>query len=287
MKNIYINAGYYNTKIATESQLKIFESKVQFNEDAKRYIKIDDRKLEIGNGKRNINDKNNNMVNDYITIYSILNLCDRIDSTNIILALPINQYLNTELKNDYKNKLMNRTLNYEIDGIKKIITVEKVEVFMEGAAAMLNYNYKGIVGLIDIGGNTANCILFNNGKAILESITQLDCSMLRLEKEIIDTVNIKKLSNYQDYEFDSLISSKNIEIKLIIDNLINKFIDNLKYNLKLKKWNVDNLKLFFTGGGSLTLSAYIKDAFGNVEISEDPLFDNVKGLQKVGRVIFR
>ena len=286
MKNIYINAGYYNTKVLFDNKHKIFESKTQINEDAKNYIRIDNAKLEVGIGKRDINIKDRNLINECLTIYSILDCCDKIDAANVLLALPINQYLNQEVKKRYKEKL-NRTLMYEINGFKKTVYIERCEIFMEGAAAMLNHNTKGVVGLIDIGGNTINCMIFIDGKLIVDTLIQLDFSMLALEEKIINTVNIKKGSNYQDYEFNSLLSSNDLEIKCIIDAIIYDFIEQITYKLKLKKWNIENMSLFFTGGGSITLEPYLKDVFPLAQFSNNPLYDNVDGLEKVGRVIFK
>lgn len=296
-KTIYVNSGYYNTKYSCDGVYKIMESKAQINDCANRYLVIEDEKLEVGVGKRDINTKDNNLLNHYLTIYSILDFCNAEDEVNILLALPYHQYINVELREKYKNSLSSKALEYNINGVKKKVLVDRCEVYLEGASAMLNAKqqeeYKdkfddNIIGLIDIGGNTILCMIFDNGKLIKKTIVQINSSMLVLETNIINNINSKLSTYYQDYEFKRLLKSDDTIIKDIIENRVSVFIDNLIYELRVNQWNdIRNIPLFFTGGGSIILKPYLEIEFPNAIFSDDALFDNVKGLEIVGKVAFK
>lgn len=71
----------------------------------------------------------------------------------------------------------------------------------------------------------------------------------------------------------------------IIEEILSAHIKEIKENLKINNWDVDNLEIMFTGG-SLLLQQYLSYHFSNFILSQDPIWDNTLGLQKVGELIW-
>lgn len=282
---ICINAGYYNTKVKTLNGEYIHESKIQKNDDAGRYIVIDNEKYEIGEGVRDIGNKDRNDVHMYCTLYNILKRAKHFDRVNLMLALPMSTYLNKNYREEYKNKFAGQSFNYAVDGEFKSVIVNDATVCMEGAAAMLLHRqqYQGAVGMIDIGGNTVNCAVFKDGKILLDTVTTLDLGMIKLERALIDELNIRKGLNVQSYEVETFIGSKDS----VVVKVINKHLEEIRQRLLEKKWNVGHLPLVATGGGASDLRDYLPKYFGRVHTSDNPVLDNVRGLWLAGQVIYK
>jgi len=285
MKFLCVNAGYYNTKIKSMSGECIYESKIQVNDDASKYIIIDNVKYEIGEGKRDIGNKFDNDTHTYCTYYGIIKNSKHFDTVNLMLALPMNVYLNKGFRDEYKKKFENRTLSYVVDGEFKSVMVNSATVYMEGASAMLLYRqqFNDVVGLVDIGGNTVNCAIFKKGKILLDTITTLDLGMIKLERSLIDELNIQSGLNIQDYEIKSFLKSD----EKVVEMIINKHIQSIYQRLLEKKWNLSHIPIIATGGGAEDLRQYLPKYFNKVYISENPVMDNVKGLWLAGQVIYR
>lgn len=285
MKTICINAGYYNTKVKTVNGEYIHESKMQINDDASKYIAINDKKHEIGEGGRDIAGKHENDVHMYCTYYNILKHSNHFDKVNLMLALPMSAYLNRAYKEEYSNSFTNQNLNYEVDGDFKSVSVNKATVYMEGAAAMLLHRNKfdDVVGLIDIGGNTINCAVFNKGRILLDTVTTLDLGVIKLERALIDELNIQKGLNLQSYEINSFMKSNDPIVKEVIGTHINE----IKQRLLEKKWNIGHLPILATGGGADDLRDHLSNHFKQVYVSENPVMDNVRGLWIAGKVVYK
>lgn len=285
MKLICVNAGFYNTKIKTNEREEIFESKIQINDDARQYILSDDICYEIGEGNHDISNKFDNDTHRLCTEYAILKHTKHFDSVNLMLALPMGVYLNKTFRKQYENSFNNKTLSYETDTGFKSVIIKKATVYMEGASAMLVHQQKfeGIVGLVDIGGNTINCAIFNNGKILLDTVTTLDLGMIKLYRSLIDEINIQKGLNVQNYEVCSFFKQDDV----IVKKVVNTHIKTIKQRLLEKKWNLDSIPLIFTGGGADDLRLYLPKHFKQVFISQEPIMDNIRGLWKVGRVIYK
>ncbi len=287
MKLICQNTGSYNRKTKTEVGEFIGETRVQLNPDARNYIIHDDEKYEIGSGSRDVQSRSQNATHLICTKYDILRHSNNHDVLNLMTTLPAKYYLNKEYREHYKS-LLKRGISAEINGRTKSVDIYDTEIYMEGAAAYLVYKKvlkDYIVGLIDIGGDTINGMVFANGKLQKETITTLDLGTIKIEREIIDTLNTKFSGwNVQDYELKNIFQDD--ELKGIVGSICNRYVDELRKRLLEKKWNLERSLIFATGGGSNLLEPYIKQNFKKVIISENGVFDNVRGLWIAGQVIY-
>ncbi len=277
--NLALNVGFYNTKVKTENILTIHETRARITTEGINTIKIGKVLYEVGEGTRDITDKATNDVSTICSKYNVLKYGDT--NTKLVVALPMNLYLNRMYRESYGQSLLGVHSGI-IDGIQKMVNVNECIVYAEGAAAYLKYKSvlkEKLVGLIDIGGNTINCMVFDHGRLNKDSITTLDLGMVKLEREIRDSLNINKTWNVQDYEIRDILETG--ECSDITDDIINSHIKKIKNELVEKKWNVDRLTMFATGGGSITLKKQLEESFNRIIVSEDGIYDNVDGLYMV------
>ena len=286
MRVIELNVGYYNTKWFNNGSHSTFETRVQKNSNCQNgYIVYNGAKYEVGQGQRSIERRNQNFVHLICTYYAVASQCQDGEHVTLLVALPMSHYLNEMFRIDYITSIKkNSPLICEVDGLVKKIYIDEVVCYMEGASAVLN-NVEFFVGkacgLIDIGGNTVNGAIFNNCKLLSETVTTLDLGTIKIEKQMIDNINLLNGWNVQDYELPYLINNKNLVVDNVTSEIYDTTVKAIRNKLLEKKWGLGSLPLFFTGGGSLVLSKYIDKNFTNYTISKNCLFDNLDGLSVV------
>lgn len=167
--------------------------------------------------------------------------------------------------------------------IKKVLVVPETMGFIYN-----NYsNFKNkLVKVVDIGGLNTNGCIYINGKPVRESLFTINTGGHILVNEIKKELN-REGYNYQDYEVEYLLSSNsgNIVEQNIISEIVRKHLLNIIQNMRANNWNIDSGVIHFTGGCSKVLKGVIKDYFSEVNISDDSIFDNVKGFYKIGEAM--
>lgn len=292
MKCICINAGFYNTKIkCSDVGEHVFPSRLQINPDASKYIEVDGVKYEVGEGQRDIRSKDTNLVNKLLTQYAILSNANR-EQVNIMLTLPASAYLNKEFRQRYREYIVgDGSILAKCNGDLKIATINRCNVYMEGAAAILPYLHQfmdSLVAVIDVGGNTVIGMIFDKGKILIESIVTFDTGMIKMERELIDGINVAKSCFMQPYELPHVIKNPwDDETKGVIDRIMSNHMEMVIQGLLEKKWNMKHLTLFITGGGADVMAPYFKAYSKHVVVSKEPIFDNVKGLWMVGKEVYK
>lgn len=275
-----LNPGFYNTKVKTADVRAIHETRAAtIVTEGTNTLKIGKTVYEIGEGSRDISDKTTSEVSKICAKYNILKYGDT--DTALAVALPMRFFLNKGYREGYE-EIFKGTHVGMIDGVQKVVNVTNVICYAEGAAVYLRYKKQfedKIVGIIDIGGNDINGMIYDHGKIIKNSIVPLDLGMIKIERRIKDEINIHKTWNLQDYEIKEVMQDE--ECKDITGNVIKEHIAKVKNALTEKQWNIEKLPIFFTGGGSKVLSESLEQAFNHALISEDCLYDNVEGLYLV------
>lgn len=282
---LILNCGFYNTKVEGCNGRFIYPTRVQESEDGSRTLILNDLSYEIGVGARDISDKQLSTVHQVCTEYSILKHSNKQD-INVVVALPFSLYLNREYRESYKKRIAG-THSGIVDGLQKKVYVKDCTVFAEGAAAYLPYKTafsKEVIGILDFGGNTINCMIYDRGSLLKDTISTLDLGMIKLERKIIDTLNIQNGWNIQDYEVRDIIEHG--ECKDTVDKCIREHIRQIKQKLLEKKWNIDRLTIFATGGGSKQLEEQLNKEFKCIIISQNGLWDNLNGLRIVGDEVY-
>lgn len=280
-----INAGYYNTKINTGHELITIPSRIQSNVDAERSIMHDNKVYEVGAGHRSLDDKQENLCHKLMTEYAILKYGKK--EIDLMVALPLTMYLNKPYRESYRFNLLGQHKGI-VDGIPTSVEVANCTVYAEGASAYLSHKAEyacKVVGLLDFGGNTINCMVFDKGQLIKDTLSQLDLGMIKLERQLIDAINTHKLWNVQEYELQEIIQSN--ECADIVADVYSNYVSEVKQRLLEKQWNIDRLQLFATGGGAKQLKPYLEQHFKHIKVSDNGIYDNVIGLQLAGEVLYK
>lgn len=280
-----LNCGFYNTKVKTLKGKEIHPTRVQVSESGARTLILGNCYYEIGTGNRDISDKQLSTVHKVCMEYNILKHADS-KEIKLVTALPMDLYINRDYRESYRISQFGEHSGI-VDGDLKRVVVTDCTVFAEGAAAYLPHKAElkdKVVGLLDFGGNTINCMIYEYGNLLKNTISTLDLGMIKLERNIIDELNSKYNWHVQEYEVRDIIRSG--ECAETVDKCVNKHLITVKQKLLEKNWNIDRLHIFATGGGSQQLDGYLREAFKSVSISNNAIYDNVDGLYLVGRELY-
>ncbi len=284
-----IDNGYFSTKVKSKDQIFKFRSKIQkfkgeLNADT---FEIENVQYTIGTGNDSIEiKKNNDKVHKLCTLAGLSKLTDGVGEFKTMVALPMAHYLNRDFREQFKNYLSNPSITHIChQNKKKVIIIREMQVFMQGAAALYAYNpnqYKNLIAVVDIGGLTTNGCIFENLKPIPESMFTINTGMLVLYNKIKATLNQKKSLNIQDYEIPYLIKQK----ENIPREIISKHVQTIIREMRIHNWSVETLPMLGIGGGIIELEDTLKEYLPNLQISYNPLYDNVLGLYNIGKVVF-
>ena len=271
MENICINNGYFATKVKTAGKEFMFESKVTKALDKyEANLTLDNEMYRVGVGSNDLElDKTMSFTQKACIKYAIQKATvDR--EVRIMSALPINTYSNKQARDNYKEWLLS------------LDRVEQCEVYPEGAAATLSdlswYNDK-LVCLMDVGGLTINAMIFDNGKLVPGTAFSCQLGSIILENRIRMVLQQNNLVNIPDYQIKYLLN----------DNGVNKVLEEYmeEIRLEIRKMNYPTrLDFRFTGGGSLKFKNIFEKYF-NAFISNDAVWENVRGLYLLSQVVWR
>lgn len=272
MENICINNGYFATKVKTSSKEFMFESKVTKALD--KYdanLVLDGAMYKVGSGNNDLElDKTISFTQKACISYAI-NQSTRDDEVRVMSALPINAYSNVTAREQYKEWLLS------LDHVKEC------EVYPEGAAATLSdlswYKNK-LVCLIDIGGLTANCMIFDGGNLVPGTAFSCQLGVIILENRLRMALQQTDLVNIPDYQIKYLVDKPQCM------NTIREYFKELKQELKKMNYPTD-IQYRFTGGGAVKYSVLFKGNFRNSYLSQDAVWENVRGLYLLSEVLWR
>lgn len=303
-----INGGFWDTKAYNGHQQFKFRSKMDYasnniiNTANTSLICFDSQEYIIGDGADKYTleyNKTNNILNKLCTYYSLTKFVpegrDR-EEYKIVVALPLNVY--TSLKSQFEAYLKTKDyIAFTIDGCKKYIHVVDCKTFPEGPAALYANNpqqYKsGIVGILDIGSLTINGCIMSNLNMVRESIFTINSGLIILFNKLKKELNNKFLLNLRDYEMPGIIKNglklggQTKEIRNIIDLVITEHIQEVILEMRKNNWPVESCQLLLTGGGSMLLEKYLEELLPGSFMSNDPVYDTVKGLYSIAGVVYR
>ncbi len=272
MENISINNGYFATKIKTDTKEFQFESRVTKALDKyEANLVLDGEVYRVGAGSNDLElNKTMSFTQKACIAYAIQKAT--IDKqVSVMSALPINTYSNKEAREQYKEWLLS------------LDRVERCEVYPEGAAATLSdlswYNDK-LVCLMDVGGLTINCMIFDSGKLVPGTAFSMQLGAIILENRIRMALQQSELVNVPDYQIKYLADKPQCM------NVIREYIREIRQELKKMNYPTD-IEYRFTGGGALKYSTVFKADFIDAYLSQDAVWENVRGLYLLSQVVWR
>lgn len=286
-----IDCGYWQTKFKWSGGELSFRSLVEKTEDklnkSNTYaVNMLDQNYLVGDGASDWNvelDKTSNELHK-VTVYTGLGLInDEVpDSFDIVVNYPLGQW-NKKNKTNFEEFLMNKEfITLKINGVQKMVRIRRCTAFPQTVPVIYLKKYEGIIGLIDIGGLTVQGCIVKNMNLIRDSIFSENKGCIVIYNEIRKLLNKKYGINIQDYEMENIIENELVDKNLIQDYL-NQYVFNLKQIMRKNGWNIELLRIIFTGGGSLVLKKYLE---GLGELSDNPIMDNVLGLWEVAKICY-
>ena len=210
----------------------------------------------------------------------------------LVTGLPISQYRTQE--QDFKNMILDsRYKAVTADGKSKLICVNDVIVFPQGAGALYSQDINSDAIVIDVGGRTVDIAYFelNKGKRKLEKSGTLYNGMLSLYTDIIAHVNTKyELSLPPKYAEHILLNGLTIDgepqdisfLAPTIAEHVDKICGEVKVNYPYKTTDI-----YLCGGGGEILHKAFERRFKGITLMENSQFANAIGFKKVGETIWR
>jgi len=296
-----IDNGYCLTNVFQKGKgLYSFPSRLEekhtaIKQDNIHILEIDGKTYSVGEGAERYTvdlNKTNNNLHRLLTITG-LGLITPIETYKykIVANYPLNLY-NKKNKKIFENYLKTNDdyIKFKINGRQKIICIEDCLVFPQTLPVLyVNDTKSDVIGILDVGGLTVQGVICKNKNIIYSTIFTESKGMLVLQQKIKKELNSKYNTNIQDYQIEDVIKSGLLRDKLGSQKLINEICyqhtEEIIRLIKLVGWNED-LPILLTGGGSLILYDYFKKFIPDVTLSNDPLYDNVKGLWDVARVYY-
>ena len=155
-----------------------------------------------------------------------------------------------------------------------------------------NKKYKNrTVGILDCGGANFQGAIYKNGLPLRDSCFTLNEGGYFYLNSIKKAINSKFKLNYQDYQIPELIEfGSNREDKEEIANEITRMtklhLNKVIRECRARNWNLDDMDIIVVGGGSNYFKSIICDLLPNTTISDDAIWDNVKGFGVLGEAVF-
>jgi hypothetical protein len=300
MSNLYagIDLGTRFTKTNTEI---IFPSGIatRINNMANNIMTINNERYSMGvfNEKAtydvNVNKtlNQNSKLNFLYALYSNTDE-DLVMYKTVVVGLPASQCTpkNTE---EFKNLLTtDDMIDIDVNGIKKTIYVENVEIVPEGSTAYYAIDYdkycKSKVLVLDWGGLTLNQHLFFDDE-LIDSNTD-EFGSLKIYQDMASKINSEYGTNVKLEELHEILinglqyKGKTILVRETIKNIALSYCENIYKKLRLK-WDVDIIKYVpLVGGTSIVMIDYLREYIPHCYLENKPQFLSAIGMGEIARM---
>lgn len=282
MKIVPLDNGYFASKLFFNNQPGCVLSKYTQDDDGEfEYL---GKRYSVGHGSYNIDhNKSQNQLHKLITYYICSRLAEYKEDFKLVLSLPMLHYKTQ--KESFKEYIIGDGLiKTRLNDREKVFSISDATIFLQGAGALYANNprdYKGkLIGLLDIGGLTAQGAIFEDLKPIKETMFTIDAGGIILNNRIKTKINEKYGLNIQDYEIPYL-DSYHEDIQQIIDSHFSEII----LEMKKKNWSIETLPILATGGASMSMT--VDRYLPKCRLTDDPIYDHVKGLGVIGGMVYR
>ncbi|MDO4925955.1 MAG: ParM/StbA family protein [Turicibacter sp.] len=227
---------------------------------------------------------------------AISKLVEEGDKVNLVVGMPIEHWLDRDRRAKYEQFIASKTqmslVEREVDTPMNF-KINKVVAVPESIGHVArNKKYKNrTVGILDCGGANFQGAIYKNGLPLRDSCFTLNEGGYFYLNSIKKAINSKFKLNYQDYQIPELIEfGSNREDKEEIANEITRMtklhLNKVIRECRARNWNLDDMDIIVVGGGSNYFKSIICDLLPNTTISEDAIWDNVKGFGVLGEAVF-
>jgi hypothetical protein len=187
----------------------------------------------------------------------------------VICGLPCSQWKNSNTVIQFKKSILTEnTIEIKVNGVQKKVTIDSLNIIPEGSTAyytneMNNFRFNGEkVLLLDWGGRTLNCLLFENDD-LIDTHTE-EFGVLSLYPDLAEKISTEtgiSIKNEQAFNIikDGLFfKGQFLDVNDFISPIIYKYCNDVYKFLQLR-FNVDTIKhVPLIGGGSIIMNNYIQ-----------------------------
>lgn len=207
----------------------------------------------------------------------------------IVAGLPIGLYKEQRQRLSRSIKSCDGSAVSLNDGPSKIVYINAIDVYPQGAGALYSQNITGDALIVDVGGYTIDTALIEITDAHPELIQQNTFfnGVLPLQSKIIEAVTEKYGVSLELRHAEKILKTKELKINGEIKNIsfvqgilqdhFDEFFSTLKLNYKTA-----TTQIYLCGGGAALLYAAFKKRFPHVVMMENPQFANANGLYQIG-----
>lgn len=219
------------------------------------------------------------------------------DVTNINLAInmPLTLYKNEQHKNSLKEFIVNdnKAIEFTVNDKVYHFTIKNIVVLPEALGPIytkMNEFREKRVTVIDIGSLNVSYTNYNNLTPQLDSMISSNSGTNMLRAQIAETLSSKYNIHVSDSDVEYLLQqdkffyldgTKQLESKVIIEQLIDQHTHSIFNFAKSRGYTFNNADLVFCGGGALLLKEAILKTYPMALIEEDSQFTNVCSFYKI------
>ena len=214
---------------------------------------------------------------------------------NLAINMPLTLYKNEQHKNSLKefisneDKIIQITVNHKDYQFK----IKNIVVLPEALGSIYTRmnDFRGKrVTVIDVGSLNVSYTNYNNLTPELDSMISSNAGTNILRSKIAETLSSKYNTHVSDADVEYLLKqdkffyldgTKQLESKLLIEQLIEQHTQNIFNFAKSRGFTFNNTDLIFCGGGALLLKEAILKTYPMAIIEEDPQFTNVRSFCKI------
>ncbi len=227
---------------------------------------------------------------------AISKLVEKGDVVNLVVGMPIEHWLDKNRRQKYEQFIASKSqmqlIEREIE-IPMNFTINKVVAVPEsiGHVARNKKYQRRTVGILDCGGANFQGAIYKNGLPLRESCFTLNEGGYFYLNTIKQAINSKFKLNYQDYQISELLEygsnrEDKEEIKKEIQRVSKLHLNKVIRECRARNWNLNDMEIIVVGGGSNYFKSIIKDLLPNATISDDAIWDNVRGFGVLGEALF-
>jgi hypothetical protein len=293
-----INSGYWDTKAYEGRKLFKFRTKMDMAQNSiinsvnTSRIICDGQEYIIGDGAEKYTleyDKTNSLIHKLATYYALSKYTELREEYRVMVALPLNVY--STLRVQYESYLRSRDyVQLTVDGVKKHIWLQDVKCFPEGPAALYANDPQRYrdepIGILDIGSLTVNGCIMQNLNLVKESIFTVNAGTIILYSKLQRELNSRYLTNLREYQMQQIVSHGMKGSDELIRETITFHLQEIILEMRKKNWPVESIRILLTGGGSVLLQEYLSKMLPGSFLGQDPVYDNVKGLYEIAKVVY-
>jgi hypothetical protein len=254
-------------------------------------LEFDGVKYVIGSGNTNTDmDKSNNEFTKIFVLNMLARFTQDRESFRVVLSSPPLVY--SKQKEVLPEYLISDDYEVIHNGKKKIISINDVKVYPETIAAYLvnkeSFKGKNVI-VLDVGGLTTNGVLLKKNNFNKDDIFTIKHGMYHLDFKICQYLLSENGFNCEaeDIQYFRDTQDKILDDENITD-IYKGFIDKIVERMDNKNWNYSKFDVLVTGGGGKILIDFIRQfALPQAVLSNDPLFDNLKGLDLLAKQVWK